>query len=488
MKEQAIRVFGALFATETNSFSPIPTGMRGFRDKLLITADGPGGWRERVPILDTWATMAAQDGYEFVFGIAAEAAPAGSIVASVYKMLRNNLLSALAGGGKFDLVLLALHGAMAAEDEEDCEGDLLRHIREIVGDDCVIGVELDPHCHLTAAMLESADLMIAYKEYPHSDEVARAREVYTLSRDTALGYIRPVTAVFECRMSGLWPTAQQPMRGFVDKLFEIEEAPGILSANLGQGFPWANAADIGAKVWIIANGDAGLAQRTAERLGREFYNLRDQFAPEFMTIDAAIDVALSQSGPVVLADVADNPGGGAPGDSTFILTHLIERGIGDVALGCLWDPVAAAMAADAGPGATLPLRVGGKVAPFSGLPVDIIATVRAVKEDHWQTSVGGEPAPLGLSVWITAAGIDIVLCSIRDQVFHPDAFEGLGLPALGRHIVVVKSTQHFRAHFAPRASVILYVATPGAIAPDIANIPYNSRQRPWWPLDADPLD
>ena len=330
-------------------------------------------------------------------------------------------------------------------------------------------------------------MIIAYKEYPHVDEVPRAAELYTLCKDAARGLIKPTTAVFDCRMSGLWPTTREPMRGFVDKLYAAEHQAGILSISLGQGFPWADSIDVGAKLWVVTDNDPDLARETAERLGREFHALRHALTHRYMTIDEAIDAALADRGPAVLADVADNAGGGAPSDSTFILRRLLERGITSVALGGLWDPIAAAMAAEAGVGAVLPLRIGGKVSPFSGDPLDVVARVRGVSQDHWQTSLSGEQAPLGLSVWIETAGIDVVLCSIRDQLFHPDAFEGLGLQAMDRRLVVVKSTQHFHAAFAPRASSILYVATPGAIAPDFTAIAYTKRPRPWWPLDENPL-
>ena len=53
-----------------------------------------------------------------------------------------------------------------------------------------------------------------------------------------------------------------------------------------------------------------------------------------MTVDQAIDAALAGPKPAVIADVWDNAGGGAAGDSTFILRRLIDRGIAGAA--CAW--------------------------------------------------------------------------------------------------------------------------------------------------------
>jgi len=142
---------------------------------------------------------------------------------------------------------------------------------------------------------------------------------------------------------------------------------------------------------------------------------------------------------------------------------------------------------EAGVGATLPLRVGGKLGPASGAPVDLLATVRAVSEAHCQTGLSGEQVGMGLAVWIEAAGIDIVLNSRREQVFSPDVFTTLGVPIAERRIVVVKSTQHFHAAFAPLAEQVIYVDTPGAISPDFAAIPYADGRRDFWPAAADPL-
>ena len=215
--------------------------------------------------------------------------------------------------------------------------------------------------------------------------------------------------------------------------------------------------------------------------------MREECFPRHDTIDGAIDAALSAPpGPLVLADVADNAGGGAPSDNTEILRRLVERGVTGVAIGCFWDPVAVRFCIEAGVGASFDLRVGGKCGPASGLPMDLFVTVRAIAHDHSQGGLAGGRAPLGDSVWVSAGGIDLILNSTRCQVFHQDAFTGLGCSLADKRIVVVKSTQHFHAGFAPLGPV-RYVAAGGAIGPDFANIPFTRRTRPYWPRVADPF-
>src|SRR3546814_20698092 len=92
-------------------------------------------------------------------------------------LFRSAILDQLAAVGPVDLVALSLHGAMCAVGYDDCEGDLLAHVRRMVGPDVPVGIEFDPHAHLSDAMLGNADVLIAYKEYPHTDFLARGEEI-----------------------------------------------------------------------------------------------------------------------------------------------------------------------------------------------------------------------------------------------------------------------------------------------------------------------
>lgn len=485
-----MRIFIANLVTETNTFSPLPTGWRAWREFGLHRGDASRVAADQVHgvVLHAWRRLAEADGHEVVESVAGFATPGGRTLASVYAALRDDIVADLAAAGPVDAVLLNLHGAMAAEGCDDCEGELLAAVRRVAGPVTVIGAELDLHCHLTPAMLGAADVLVAYKHYPHDDMVERAREVYRLCLDAASGRIRPVTAAFDCRMIGLWPTTGPVMAPFVRELKDAERRPGVLSVSLGHGFPWADVADVGARVWAVTDGDLGLAERTAAELGRRFFELRSRTRTPYLTADEALDRALAAPrGPVVLADVADNPGGGAPGDSTFVLRRLLERGVRGVAAGCYWDPQAAALCAEAGAGAAFDLRLGGKSGPVSGDPLDLRVEVKALAEDHAQSGLSGARSPLGLSAWVRAEGVDLVLASVRSQTFAPDAFTGLGLDLADKALVVVKSTEHFRAAFAPLAADILYVATPGAIRPDFAAIPYARRDGRYWPRVADPF-
>jgi microcystin degradation protein MlrC len=239
---------------------------------------------------------------------------------------------------------------------------------------------------------------------------------------------------------------------------------------------------------VITDHDEILAARVAADLARELWDMREATRPETLSIDEALDrAAAAGPGLVVLADIADNPGGGAPCDSTFILQRIVERGIKDVALGCVYDIGAVQTCKEAGLGARLTLRIGGKMGVSSGLPLDLSVTVRALTDQHKQT-VQGEVGQFGAAAWVSADnGLDIVLVSVRDQTMSPTAFTEIGIDLSGKRIVVVKSTQHFYAEFAPIAAEVVYVSTPGALTPDFANIAYEKRSLNYWPRVENPF-
>lgn len=483
-----MKFFIAHLATETNTFAPAPTGRGGFEAYGIFHGDASRRDPEGTGAFLRFLTdLIEADGHEVVESVSAIAQPSGRTVRHVYEALRDEILADLRAAMPVDAVQLLLHGAMAAEGYDDCEGDLAARIREIVGPDVAIGLELDLHCHLTALMQRSADAIVAFKEYPHVDAEPRGEELYRLLADTAAGRVRPVTATFDCRMVGLWHTTREPMRSFVARMQAVEREPGVLSVSLGHGFPWGDVPEAGAKLWVVTDGDEALARSLAEQLGREFWALRDRIGPELMDIDTALDRALAlDGGPAVLADIADNPGGGAPGDSTFVLRRIVQRGIGNAIVGALWDLGAVHICREAGVGAELDLRIGGKCGPASGDPLDLRVTVRAIVEEHSQSALGARER-LGPCVWVEAAnGCHVVLSSVRTQTYGTDAFTGLGLTLADKALIVVKSTQHFHAEFAPLAKAVLYVSSPGTMDLDFTRTPYVARSLDYWPRVADP--
>jgi microcystin degradation protein MlrC len=482
-----LRVFAASLATETNTFSPIPTDLSSF----CGTFYAPPGQHPDTPTLCSAPMVVArrrarEEGFDLIEGTATWAEPAGIVSRATYETLRDEILDQLRAALPVDAVILGLHGAMVAHGYDDCEGDLVERIRAIVGPGVVVAAEFDPHCHLTQKRLDNLDLQVMFKEVPHTDFADRAEELVDLALKMARRQIRPHVAVHDCRMIDMLPTSRQPMRGYVDRIKALEGKDGVLSISVVHGFSAADVPDVGIKIIVITDDRAELGAALARKLGEELFALRGTAGHTYLSIDDAIDQALATpTSPVVLTDVWDNPGGGTAGDATFVLRRFMERGITDVAFGTIWDPLAVKLCMAAGAGATMPLRIGAKLAPRHGQPVDTDVTVKAVVANaiqHFRDSV----VPMGDSAVVEFGGIEVILNSNRAQSFEPDLFSNLGIDPLGKRMLVLKSANHFFGAFSKIASRIIYIDAGGPYPGNPFKVEYRKLKRPIWPLDPDP--
>ena len=476
----------ACLATETNTFSPMPTGQNAFEATLVTRhATQQPGNLFTAP-LHEWRRMAEEKGWEVVESLSAAAQPAGTTVRAVYEGYRDEILADIKAH-KPDMLLMSMHGAMVADGYDDCEGDMMARARALMGPDKVIGLELDPHNHLTEAMLSNATLIINYKEYPHVDAPERARELFVMAADAAAGKTKPVMRAYDCRMLTLIETMKEPAKSFVQAMKDAEGKDGILSVSLTHGFPWADVADVSAKTLVIADGSAEKAANLAKEFGHKLWDIREGLRMNYPDIGQALDiVAASNHGPIALADMGDNAGGGAPADSTFFLQEILKRGMKDIAHGIFWDPVLVAMCQDAGVGARMRVRLGGKICAESGDAVDIEATVRGIREGMTQ-KLGDSDMPMGTGVWLDADGVHLIVSSIRTQNFSPSVYTDLGIDITAMKALIPKSTNHFYQNFERISPQVIHVRSPGTVTPDMTIIPFTKRDGNFWPKVENPF-
>ena len=486
-----MRVFTGGVATETNTFAPFPTGMDDFpviRASDLKDGEDIQGFGAAFSV---WEQRCKERDWEYIFSLFTFASPAGITVRSVYESLRDELLDELKAAMPVDIVLLQLHGAMVAQGYDDCELDLVNRVREIVGPDVKIGIELDLHCDVNPVMVETADAIVIFKEYPHVDIALRADDLFTIIADAAEGKTKPTMALYDCRMISMYLTPLEPMRTYVDEMQAMEGKDGILSVSLIHCFPWADIPGIGTYTLAITDDNPEQAATVAEELGQKLFKMRHTACLSPTSMQEALDkVEASSQNTIVVADQADNAGGGAPNDSTFVLREMLERGIKNAALGMIWDPVAVHIAKAAGVGATIQLRVGGKIGPMSGDPLDLTVTVKGMIDDMnqtWPQLEGYILSPCGDTVWLECNGIDIIVNSKRSQTLGTDVFTNFGINLDEKKVIVVKSIQHFYAAFGPIASEVIYMAAPGAVAPLMTEIPYTRVDLHKYPWVDDPF-
>lgn len=481
-----MKLYCATLVHETNRLSPIPTALQNYREDFLhLPSTGEGShWRGTMLDGVDWASLASERGLDLAWGLLAGAEPSAPTDASSYGLLREELLESLRRAMPVDLVALFLHGAQVVEGVDDVTGDILAAVRAIVGPGTPVGVIFDLHGNISATTVEQADVALACLEYPHWDFQARAGQLLDILIRAVETGRRPVTIRRRVPMIGTYYTTREPMRSFVDAASAMEGRDNVLAVSLVHGFAAADTADCGACVLLCSDGDPADAAQRADSLADRWFSERLAIRSPTLDPATAVDLALSSPhAPVILADTSDNPGSGTAGDGTHILRLLLDRQLRvPVALGMIWDPMAADFAARAGEGARLRVRLGGKSGPASGDPVDLLAEVERISADATQM-VQGRPHPLGLTAVLHVDHVRIVVNSIRQQVFDPACFQSMGIDIAAQKLVVVKSMQHFHERFAPLAGDIVYAALQG---PEAATAPAHV-PRPAWPFDNPPF-
>jgi len=494
------KMFFGTLGTETNTFSPIPTGWNAWENFLLVRSrdEDPG----RMDPVAYFRPVAEKRRWKITRGLLAYATPSGMTPKPVYESLRNELVSDLKAAMPVAGVMLLLHGAMVAGDYDDCEGDLLEHIRKLVGPDIPVGAVLDLHANVSDQMLAQASVLVGYKEYPHTDIYQRLENLFHIVADAAEGKTRPVMHSFDLPIiGGSYHTNREPMRGLVREMEDLEKQDAVLNVWLAHGFEYGDVPFLGVRMVAITDNDPALAKEIAEKMGRRFYAMRNEALSRPDTMKNCLIRAIAAlKGPITIADTADNAGGGAPSDSTFFLEEMMARKIENAGIASIWDPVTVSICEDAGLGACLPLRIGGKLGPASGNPMDVTATVIGLA-DNVRQELGGSQMSMGRCAAVKVhlsenrtrdtspeCGIDVILSQFRTQPVAPTIFTELGIDPTRKKILVVKSNQHFYAAFEPISADILYAGGMGALQSDMRSIPYKrvDTQR-FWPFVEDPL-
>ncbi len=494
------RVALAMFMHETNTFSKLPTDLAAYKARSLLYGDDiaakyAGTQTELAAFFDG----AERHGWEAVPIIAADATPSGKLTRDVYEQIVGSILDGIAKAGRLDAILLSLHGAMVAEHTFDGEGTLLERIRAQFGRDIPIGVTLDLHANCTDAMARHADVIVSYRTYPHVDHYEIASECVDLIARTLAGKIKPRTLVARGpQIDGVdkgRTTASGPMNDAIAKVrgFMNESVPNghVLSGSVNCGFPWADIPEAGPTALIVVDGENPRFQMMLDDVVKHFWETRHRQTVTSVKIAEAIAIAKAKGkpgAPVVLADYADNPGGGGYGDTPALLRAMIEAKLENAAFSPFYDPESAAQCHAAGVGAIVKLRLGGKVDPEAfGGPIELEATVVNVFDGGLVMEgpmLAGVRFELGPSAVVRVGGLDIVLGSRRVQNFDQMYFKAAGIEPRERSVLGLKSMQHFRAAYTPIAGEIVVVDEGnGCCSQRLDKLTFKNVRRPVFPLD-----
>lgn len=485
---------------ESSTFSTVPTTLQHFRER---------GWYTGEALLETFTgTKSALGGFidaardaafEVVPTMTASAVPAGPVNAEATETLTRQLADMIRAANRkqpLDGVLLALHGAMVSELDDDGESYIIRAVREVVGPELPIIVELDLHGNISQEMVDLATIAVAYDEYPHTDPYERGYECGLLMARIVRGGAKPTAAMVKIPMLTSIQrqhTHAEPMLGVKHMVRDIEGQRGVLNVSYLPGFPYADIPHTTFTIIVTTDNDMAQARELADRLGDHLWSIREEFIPRPVPVDEAVRYAMaSPHGPIVLADIGDNPGGGAPADGTVMLEALLRLGATRAAVVPIVDADVVQQAIAAGEGATIEAKIGAKVDKLHGKPLSITAKVVRITDGkfvHKGPMNTGVPHDMGPTVVLEAQGqnggsVQVVATSLRYQPTDLEVLRSQGIEPTEQQILVVKSSVHYRAAFTPIAKEIIEADTPGLTSPHLDRLEFKHIIRPMHPFDA----
>ena len=463
-----MRIAAGGFLHETNTFSPVKATLADFATPDawpgIIRGEeiAPAVAGLNLPMAGFLAESVAL-GHEILPLIWASAAPSGPVTELAFEAIAAEMVNRLAAAGPVDALFLDLHGAMVTEHLQDGDGALLVRLRDALGSAIPIVAVLDFHANVTGAMVDAADLLVAYRTYPHVDMDETGRRAARL-----IGSVPPGLHKAFRKLPYLVPlhwqsTLAEPMAGLMRLAETLEARPGILSVSFAAGFAMADIAESGPAL-VVSGTDPAAVDQAAEELEQAALAAEKQFAGELLTPADAAFRAIAAPGPVILADTQDNPGAGGTADTVGILRALVEAGAENAVVAVLCDAEAAAAAHAAGIGATIRLTLGSK----AGVPREPGLAGRYVVEalgDGQFTGTGpfylGCRMQLGPMALLRINGVRVIVSSRRQQAADRAMFHHVGLDPAAAKILALKSSVHFRADFGALSERIWIVAAPG---------------------------
>jgi microcystin degradation protein MlrC len=495
--ERPMRFLIAMMKHETNTFSPVETGLKRFRDWGLHEGEEVvKAYKGTNHPLAAFLDLASFAGADIVTPVAAEAMPGGYVTREAYDYLTGRILDAL-DDGTYDAAFLDLHGAMVPEGMVDGEGPLLAEIRRR-RPDLPIAVTFDMHGNMTDEIMANATIVNCYKSYPHTDmygtgQVAARALVRTLRGeiDPVLVWGRVPILAQTLRMG----TADEPMKALQERTREIEKAPGMVCASVFGGFPMADIPDAGLSAVLVADRNVTDAEAGAKDalsgLLAQAWTHRADFIYQHEPLQQAVARAKSLDvKPVVLLDHADNVGSGGTSDVMTVIEEVMRQGLTDVAVATVWDPDAVRMMMMAGVGATLTVELGGRTDMPSigetGRPLKLTGKVRRLSDGEWVVRgpmYTGSKVTTGPTALFEADGVSIVVTSLHHEPWDTGIFTSLGIDPAHCRYILLKSRIHYRAGFAPLAKATITLDGIGVTTSDNSILQFNRLRRPIYPLD-----
>lgn len=476
---------------ESNTFLDRPTDLEAFkRGAFLRGEEVRREYRNAHHEIGGFFEGLEAAGIEAVPLLMAYAVPNGMVTGDALKALWATACEEIDAAGKIDGWLLAPHGAGVCEAERDMDGWWLTELRKRVGRDAPMVCTLDPHANVSQRMIDACDATITYRENPHLDQRARGLEAAGLIVRHLRGEVKltqaaslpPIAINIERQL-----TSDYPALALQEQAERVRGLPGVLSVSVILGFPYADVAEMGSGFIVVTDGSKESAERYAAELGRWLYDHREDYRGELISIEEAVDRVATSPQPVGLLDMGDNVGGGGPADGTLIAHALRER-VSGRKLVVMTDPESAAAARDAGVGARLRLRMGGKITTNQGAPIEEEVTVVSLHDGVFretQPRHGGKTVyNMGPSAVVeTDDGLTALLMTLRCGPMSLQQLLVAGIDPAKYAAIVIKGVHAPVAAYREVCPTLIRVNTPGTTTADMELLSFRYRRRPMFPFE-----
>ena len=489
----SFKVLTAELSHETNSFSLHKTGKQAFmaRYALMGVAAIKERGAENTELAGFLDAGRAYD-WQVTHVISAAAGPSGKIRRKAFDWLCEPILSSI-NKHQYDGLLLGLHGAMGLDFREDGEGELLRRIRSLVGNEMPIAITLDPHANVSRRMCELADIIVSFKTYPHIDMRDTGRQAGEILQRTMTGEIKPHTTLVRRPMLEEVNGGRTDIGPMIERIAAArayEKQSDVFAVSINAGFASADVTEVGPTVLVTGQGDFAAHTAFAETIADDIWDRRFEVLNDYLSVTEVAAIAASyepDNGPLVIADYADNPGAGGYGDSTALLSALLDAGVTNACFAPMVDGEVVQAMQSAAVGKSVQITLGGKTDPdFGGGPLTLEAELISRNDGHFTGDgpmIHGLHGSFGPSAVIRVGGIEILVVTIPRQILDLQQFKAFGIDPQNKNVVALKSMQHFRAAFEPISGQIIVCDSGALCTPRYDRLPYRNVPRPIFPLD-----
>ena len=490
MKSRPRIALGSIL-TECNEFGGVPIDIGWFERYELCRGDEV--LQVNAGVVGGMMSVMRECEADVVPLIYASTCPGGPLTAECYTQLKTELLDRLRASTPVDGVLLPLHGAATVESLGDPEGDLIKAVREIVGEAILIVVTLDLHAHVTADMVRFADGLIAWETYPHRDTFTTGVRGARLLCDTLAGRCRPTMAMAKVPVitSAIHGSTEDddPFAQIMRTAKAHEGHNGVLSTSVFLVHPYLDQPDMGSGALVITDDDMETAVSLASQFAEQYWARRFDLEPDIHTPDAAIAKGLAvDGGPVLLVEAADCCGGGAAGDSVATLTALLDAKVTVPSLVPVADPEATAACHHAGVGQEVTVALGHRLDPRWGKPVTVTGTVTRLSDGRFRYIGGiwdGVEGNMGPSAVLTIGTIQVLVATHGTYDWVDEQFRSMEMQPPDAKFIVVKNPMNYRLAYGEIAKAAFILDTPGATPVTCRYLPYKYLKRPYFPLDTE---